>query len=227
MSKDSFNFDSIVSGIHKNMLREDVPSLLAKNYDVDASKAREYMRKMDLSSYLDLQDAILSQDTGKVKDILSKYLSIEENSYEIARQDQEQQKDPSMVDAQDAVTDLSSLGTGSMVSVNGGESKISDVSRLGTTTNMSTDNGKHISVSDQPMVPQAPMTNQDDAMAEIQRIKQLAGLPDEATMGEEIGSPTPMTCKAMSRDGSTTPNQIIKRHRKHKKPGPKTGSKHE
>jgi hypothetical protein len=214
-------FERIING----MLREDVSSVLAKKYNVDASKARELMRKMDLSSYIDIKDAMDKDDTNKVRELLSQYLNTEANSYTVARQDTEQMQ--GMDNGENPVTDLSGLGTGSVVSVGGGDSKINDVSKLGSTTNMSTDSGQHISVSDQPIVPQAPLTNQDDAMAEIERIKQLAGIPDDVAVEEEIGSPTPMTCKAMSRDGSTTPNQIIKRHKKHKKPGPKTGSKHD
>lgn len=214
-------FERVINGI----LHEDVSSVLAKKYNVDASKARELMRNMDLSSYIDIKDAIDAEDTERVKGLLSKFLNTEANAFTAARQGTEQLQGTG--DEQDAITDISGLGTGSMVSVGGGDSKIQDVSRLGSVTNMTTDGGQHISVSDQPMVPQTPVTNQNDAMAEIERIKQLAGISDDEAMEEEIGSPTPMTCKAMSRDGSTTPNQIIKRHKKHKKPGPKTGSKND
>jgi hypothetical protein len=72
-------------------------------------------------------------------------------------------------------------------------------------------------------IPFVPPTNKDEAIAEIDRIKQLAGISDDS-VDEGIGSPTPMTCKSMSRDGSTTPNQIVKRHRKREKPGPEKGS---
>lgn len=209
-------FDRIVKG----MLNEDVSSILSQTYGVDSSKARELLRQMSFSDYTDLKDAIDANDTPKVKAILHSKIAMEGNAYTAARQGTQ---DPmANQDQDDEMVNLAALQTGDMVSTGDGDSKISSVSMMGDKTTMQTDNGQHISISDMPDIPNAPITNRDDAMAEIERIRQLAGIEDEA-MGEEIGSPTPMTCKAMSRDGSTTPNQIIKRHRKNEKPGPKTG----
>ena len=214
-------FDRIVNG----MINEDVSSILAKTYNVDASKARELLRSMSFSDYNDLKGALDSENTPKVKAILSNFLNLEGNAYTAARQDTQDMGMGDDSEQMDPVTDISSLNTGDMVMTSGGQSKIDNEQNLGDKRTLSTDDGHYITVSDMPTTSGVPITNPDDAMAEIDRIKQLAGIEDDS-MEEEIGSPTPMTCKAMSRDGSTTPNQIIKRHRKDKKPGPKTGSKY-
>lgn len=213
-------FDRIVNGI----LNEDLSSILSKEYNLDAAKARKLISALSFSDYLDLKSALDSGDDSKVKHMLSSYITNEGNAYTAARQSM---SDSPMNDmAGDEDMDLSALGMGDEVSFGGSTARINDVDKLGGTTTLNTNDGHQVTVSNHQKSANMDYTDKNDAMDEIERIKKMAGIESDSSLGEEIGSPTPMSCKAMSRDGSTTPNQIIKRHRKKSKPGPNKGAKY-
>ena len=218
----------------KKIITEDVSTMLSKELNVDASSARKLIVKLDFSSYLDLTQALKNGDHDEVRRIAGKVRTDEVNSYTVARTggsgtemapEEAEQVSPDGMDAETDM-DIDSLGAGSDVTIDGETTKVNDVSSLGAATKFSTDDGHDVTVSKGGVGGAALAAGSEEgAMSEIDKMKKLAGIKEES-IEEEIGSPTPMSCKAMSRDGSTPPNQIIKRHKKKKKPGPDIGSKY-
>lgn len=220
-----------------SVLKEDsLLNRLTSELGVKSNIANAIVQGLDFSTYVAVNRALVDGD----KQEAAKLLGIEEqpvdeteqNAYTAARKgpdaDGENQQPQGSVPQGSTPIDITDLDIGSELDTDQGVAKVSKVDKIGDTTTLTTNKNTQLSISDNPQLPQVDLTNKDDAEAEIDRIKKLAGI--ESGLGEE-GTGRPGGFKggaiaAAACSGTVMgPNKIKKLTSKPKKPGPKPSEK--
>lgn len=209
-----------LSGLLENiMITEDpISSQVASLLGVDEKQAMSMVKGLGFSQYLALDDAIKSQDADAVKSLLS--MEEDANSFRSARTpDQAPLPFDPMADKmggeQQQGLDISAATPGSELNLNGQTIRVKDVDKMNNVTTINTQDGQAIEYRDKNAPPEFTPGNAGEAQAEIDRIMKLAGIQPGIEEGGAI--------EAAAKSGVVTgPATIRARHRKHKRPGPKT-----
>lgn len=235
----------------KDSLNESIKTLLISKLEMTESVANKFIKRIGFKDYHSLKHML---EAELVSDAVV-FLTELDNAYSAAREiqnstdnkeDDKLNTDPmsANLDTDRAVPNFKKVKIGDKLAIasptTGHPKPVSVKNKTvagKTITVTTTDNNTFVQSADK-MVPVVPDSNTGDVQGQLDRIKTLAGMqPDsdtkpgqpvtvQKTNEEEVDESSFMSSAAIA--GVITPlGEIERRHKKHKKPGPKPKSRNE
>lgn len=183
----------LLTGLNSILHESTLDAELSSKFGIDQQQASMIVRGLDFSTFLQVQDALVSGDDAAVADLLGiRDLQQEEtNAYTAARTGTAQAQANTPQDDVEANNAMSELKVGSEVPTDKGDAKITRVDKLGDTTTYTTDKSTQMTQSDNIQPPRGDLSMPDEAEEEIARIRQLAGIEEPEVTENGVGSGKP------------------------------------